>query len=479
MTRRIFACTISHWVLARTAAQDRSLKPKSKPAPEPGKSAVAISNRRAALVIGNNRYIKTPPLHNAGHDASDLAEALGRLRFEVRLVLDADKNSLGRAVQEFSSTLREGDTAFFFYAGHGLQIEEENYLLPVDFDPAHGEAGTKATCLRASEVQDAIKKFGAGLCIFVLDACRDNPFTESKSAPKGLALMEAGLGTYIGLATGPGQIARDNGLERNGLFTKYLLKEIIRPGQTIDQVFNNVKKQVFEASQQDQRPWLHSDIIGDFYFDGPANAMRPSSGSTLVEAGKRQFEARQFEEARKSFEQAMRVEPENPFIYNALGVTYTQLRQWSIATGLFAQAIELKPDYAAAYFNRGAAYHNAGRYELAVQDFSWAIEQEPFDPLVLDLRGKAYFSLNDYKQAKIDFDSAIKLNRTDSAALLGRGKVFFRTGSYEEAIKDLSASIRIRATAEAYDVRSQAYRATNRTALADADHQAALRLQQQ
>ena len=408
----------------------------------------------------------------------DLADALGRLGFEVKLVLDADKNLLDKAVQQFSSTLRDGDTALFFYAGHGLQIEEENYLLPTDFNPAHGEAGAKVTCFRASEVQDAIRKSGAGLCIFVLDACRDNPFSASESVAKGLALMKADLGMYIVLATGPGQIASDNQSERNGLFTKYLLKEMTRPGQTIDQVFSNVKKQVFEASQQRQRPSLHWDIIGDFYFNGPTNVMRPSSGSILVEAGKRQFEAHQFEEARKSFEQAMRVEPENAFIYNALGVTYTQLRQWSIATGLFAQAIELKPDYTAAYFNRGVAYHNAGRYELAVQDFSWAIEQEPFDPLVLDLRGKAYFSLNDYKQAKTDFDSAIKLNQTDSAALLGRGKVFFRTGNYEESIKDLSASIKTRASAEAYELRSQVHRATNRTALADADHQAALRLQQ-
>jgi tetratricopeptide (TPR) repeat protein len=426
-----------------------------------------------ALVIGNNNYRKTRPLHNADHDASDLAVTLQQLQFDVTKVVDVDLISLRKSVERFSSVLQDGDTVFFFYSGHGLQVNDENYLVPVDFDVARGEAAVTSTCFRAYEAQDAFQKSGAGTSIFVLDACRDNPFRGGQAA-RGLAMMDASLGAYIGLATGPGQTASDNSRERNGLFTKFLLREIMRSGQSLDQVFTNVKKEVFEASNQQQRPWLHSDIIGEFYFQG---GMRPSSAGLLLETGKRQFQAKQFDEARKSFEQAMRVDPENPYIYNALGATYTQLQQWSIATGLFAKAIELKPDYASAYFNRGITYQNAGRYELAVQDFSWAVDEEPYDPLALDLRGKTYLSLLDYQNAKADFDKALQLNPTDSVALLGRGKAYFRQGRYLEAVNDLTASIAIHRAPEAYELRSQAYRATGRMPEAQADHQTALQLE--
>jgi Flp pilus assembly protein TadD len=476
MTRRTFAQIAVSGLSQAAFSQDRKVKPESESVPQPHQAIPQSNGRRTALLIGNNNYKKVSPLRNANHDASDISVELRNLRFDVTTVLDTDLITLRQCINRFSSKLQMGDVVFFFYSGHGVQVSEENYLVPTDFNPVGGEDAVRSRCVPAHEVQDSIQKRDTALCILVLDACRNNPF--GNHAAKGLAMMDTSLGTYIGtyigLAAGPGQTASDNSSERNGLFTKFLLKEITHGGQSLDQVFGNVKKQVFEASNQRQRPWLHSDIIGDFYFKG---GMRPSPGSLLLESGKRQFQQKQFDQARQSFEQAMRLDPENAFIYNALGAAYAQLRQWSIATGLFAKAIELKPDYAEAYFNRGVAYHNAGRYELAIQDFSWAVDEEPYDPLALDLRGKTYLSLLDYQSAKTDFDRALELNPSDSIALLGRGKAYFRQGKYSEAIRDLTGSLAIHRTSEAYELRSQAYRAMGRTAQAELDHQSAIQLE--
>jgi uncharacterized caspase-like protein len=439
------------------------------------------SGRRVALVIGNatysNRSVRT--LVNSKHDAEDLGSALEKLGFSVSRLFDASLKAMRGAVDQFASNLHEWDDVLFFYAGHGIQIEAENYLVPVDYVQAGGEKEAKSRCFPASEAQDGIKKSNARTNIIVLDACRNNPFRGEAPSATGLALLDPGLGGYIALAASPGQTADENPSERNGLFTKFLLQQIARPDRSISEVFRKVKEQVYSASGRTQKPWLYADVISDFYFREPANVRTPGSAAgDLLESGKRQFEDKHFDEAAKLFEQALRIDPENAFTYNALGATYTQMGQWSVAARLYASAIELKPDYAAAYFNRGVAYHNAGRYELAVQDFSWAVDVEPDDPLALDLRGKSYLSLLEYDRALEDFDHALKINSADYAALLGRGRVFFRRGRFREAVADLSASIGIRRSSEAYELRSQTFRAMGQLDRAEADHQAAMKLQQ-
>ena len=425
--------------------------------------------RRLALVIGNNAYRKAPALHNAANDAQDLGDQLGKLDFEVARSLDSGVAATRSAVDGFTSRLKPGDIALFFYSGHGIQARGENYIVPVDFDPAGGEAKLDAGCLRASAARDAMEKSGAGLNIVILDACRDNPFRPGEKV-KGMALMEPGLGTCIALATGPGRTASDNSGERNGLFTKHLLKEIVRPGQSIEAMFKKVKDNVYTDSAGAQRPWTFSDIVGEFFFGAaPAGFNAQSRAAEYLASGHRQFQAGQFEDAAASFDRAVRVDPENPFAYNALGAARAKLKQWSVAVGLFAQAIDKKEDYAAAYFNRGVAYYNAARYPLALQDFDWAVQQEPGDPRALDLRGRTHLALRDTEPALADFNGALELDPSDSAALAGRGSVYFRMGRYPDAVRELTASLSLKPAAEAFDARAQVYRALHQTAQADAD----------
>jgi Flp pilus assembly protein TadD len=459
------------------ATKDLSVEPENAKKPNLQASS---SGRRKALVIGNNTYSKAHALQNGIHDATDVADMLKRSGFEVASLMDATEARLRETIARFTAGVGGGDVALLFYSGHGVQIAGENYLVPVDFDPKRGESGVKTACQPASHPQQSIEKAGARLNIVVLDACRNNPFGSSLTSPRGLALMEGGLGTYIALATGPGQVADDNPSERNGLFTKHLLREFVVPGQSLDGVFKKVKEQVYAASGGQQRPWLHADMIGDFYPQASgAPPAPPAADLSILDLAKKQFQNGQFEDAAQSFERARRGHPEDPFPYNALGVTFTRLGRWSQAVDMFSRAIELKPDYAAAFFNRGIAYQNAGRYELAVQDFSWAVDQEPFDPLLVDMRGRAYFSLLDYDHALEDFNRALELNPTDSAALLGRGRVFFRRGRLPEALTDLTASLNLRPAPEAYEMRSQTYRAMGRASQSEADQREAARLRSQ
>lgn len=444
---------------------DRSVR--LPPHPTPGTS------RRLAFVMGNNAYIKAPALRNSVHDAEDMSSKLAALGFDVTKQVDAKAATARAALSAFTSTLQTGDIALFFYSGHGVQAQGENYMIPVDFDPAGGESALDANCLKATAARDGMERSGAQLNVVILDACRSNPF-HPNTPVKGMALMEPGLGTCIALATGPGLTASDNPSERNGLFTKRLLEQLGRPGEDLDSLFKKVKDQVFEDSGGKQRPWVFSDLVGEFYFTPPQARPTPAPqaapASHFLEEGAQQFQTGRFAEAAASFERAVQIDPENAYAYNALGSARARLKQWSLALGQFNRAIAIKADYGAAYFNRGVAYYNSGVHDdLALQDFSWAIDREPYDPLALDMRGRTYLKLRDNDNALADFNHASELDPSNAMAMAGRGSVYYRLGRFKEAVKELTDSIALRPEASAYDSRSQAFRALHQSAEADAD----------
>jgi len=227
---------------------------------------VASDNeRRVALIVGNNDYLYAPDLRNAANDAEDLAVALHEVGFEVEKVLDADLRGLDAAVDRFISKLSPGDVALFHYSGHGMQVDGENYLIPVDFklkDPA----SVRYDAYSASKLHDRMAGASSRLNIMMLDACRNNGFRTSRATSGGLAMMNAAEGSFIAFATGPGSTADDNRDGRNGLFTAHLLQTLNEPGLTLDEIFNQVREQVYEDSDKRQLPWTSSSVIGDFFF---------------------------------------------------------------------------------------------------------------------------------------------------------------------------------------------------------------------
>lgn len=226
--------------------------------------------KRYALVIGNSNYQYVSPLRNAENDANDMAEELKRSNFEVIKVINGDYNQMRDAFRKFHEKLAAGPkdqtVGLFYYAGHGIQNQGENYLVPVEANVQY-EDDIPRTCMPVQRIIMAnMERSNSRINILILDACRNNPFPSGyRSAESGLAEIRRAKGSFIAYATAPGSVASD-GNGRNGLYTQELLNAMRNPGMTIEQVFKEVRKNVLRLSGERQYTWDSSNIIGDFYF---------------------------------------------------------------------------------------------------------------------------------------------------------------------------------------------------------------------
>jgi tetratricopeptide (TPR) repeat protein len=229
------------------------------------------NEKRYALVIGNAKYKSVPPLKNATNDANDIAAELEKSNFEVIKVIDGDYLKMREAFTKFHQKLSNGPKdqtiGLFYYAGHGLQNEGENYLVPIEADVKYDD-DIPRMCLPMQRVVLAnMERSSTRMNIVIMDACRNNPFPSSSRdvGGGGLAEIKRAKGSFIAYATAPGATASD-GEGRNGLYTQELLKAMKRPGRTIEQVFKEVRLNVLKLSEDKQNTWDSSNIIGEFYF---------------------------------------------------------------------------------------------------------------------------------------------------------------------------------------------------------------------
>ncbi len=239
-----------------SSADDRSLHAVAKVSGD--------SRQRIALVIGNSSYALSP-LKNPANDARVMAATLRRLGFEVDEKTNLGFVAMNEAVERFGSRLRNGGVGLFYYAGHGMQVNGNNYLVPVD---AHinAESEVRYKSIDAGLVLAKMEQARSDVNIVVLDACRDNPFARSfRSGSRGLAFMDAPSGTFIAYATAPGKTAAD-GSGSNGLYTSELVKVLETPGVTLEKVFKMTNKAVLARSNRQQSPWTASNLVGDFWF---------------------------------------------------------------------------------------------------------------------------------------------------------------------------------------------------------------------
>ncbi len=219
---------------------------------------------RVALVIGNAAY-KASPLANPVNDAQDMAKSLRALGFDVVERTNITSKQIGRTLRAFRTKIKPGDVALVFYAGHGLQINGENYLPAVDADIV-GEEDVPNQSLSTRQIMDVLAESKSSMNLVFLDACRDNPYARSfRSATRGLSRENAPSGTLISYATRPGSVAAD-GTGRNGLYTSELLKAMAQKSQPIEQVLKLVVRGVTAASNGAQEPWMEGSVTGDFCF---------------------------------------------------------------------------------------------------------------------------------------------------------------------------------------------------------------------
>ena len=234
-------------------------------------ASLAHAERRIALVIGNSVYQNTAELKNPKNDAGDMAASLRRLGFEVFEGHDLDKRSMERMIRQFGVKLSGADLALFFYAGHGVAVGGQNYLVPTDARLAsEGDADFEG--LQLTLVLKQMER-EAKTSIVLLDACRDNPLarnlartmgTRSSQVSQGLAEVRTGVGTLIAFSTQPGNVATD-GTGRNSPYAEALLRHIEVSGTDVSGVLIAVRNDVLKATDGRQVPWEHTSLTGQVY----------------------------------------------------------------------------------------------------------------------------------------------------------------------------------------------------------------------
>jgi tetratricopeptide (TPR) repeat protein len=230
------------------------------------------AEKRYALVIGNSIYPKEiGMLKNPANDATDIAQELRGSNFDVQLLINATYIQIREAVRKFHEKLTNGPVdqtvGLFYYAGHGIQFQDENYLVPVDAKVQYEDDIVRMCFPVQRMVLSNMERSNSRMNIVILDACRNNPFPAATRSvgSGGLTEMKRARGSFIAYATAPGSVAAD-GSGRNGLYTQELLKAMRKPGFTIEQVFKEVRQNVLRLSGENQNTWDSSNIIGEFFF---------------------------------------------------------------------------------------------------------------------------------------------------------------------------------------------------------------------
>ena len=227
-------------------------------------------SKRLALVIGNGDYGFGGKLGNPANDAEAIEDALRQVGFDVLKFVNLDLEHMHQAIETFGYSLKNYSVGLVFYAGHGIQANGDNFLVPIDAK-LESESEVQYKCVNTGLLLAKMEVAQNPTNIIILDACRDNPFEQSWSRStrgKGLAFMNAPSGSIIAYATSPGSTASD-GTGANGLFTAAILRHIHSPGQSIIEMFQEVRKSVKDSSQGKQTPWESTSLEDNFYFVSP------------------------------------------------------------------------------------------------------------------------------------------------------------------------------------------------------------------
>jgi uncharacterized caspase-like protein len=269
---------------------------------------------RVALVIGMSGYRHAPSLKNPANDAKDMGTALRELRFTVTDATDLDKRSLDEAVRAFAHRITDAEAALVFFAGHGLQVAGQNYLLPIDAR-LESERDLDFETVRLEFILRQMESGREGkVSIVMLDACRDNPLARnlarsmgvrSEAFPRGLAPVQSGAGMFIAFSTQPGNVAYD-GQGRNSPFAAALLRHLRTTAKGLNALMIEVRKDVMAATRGRQVPWEHSALTEEFRFRSPGGL---TTGSIHSSAPPSAEEARREERTRRLDEELGRRPP--------------------------------------------------------------------------------------------------------------------------------------------------------------------------
>jgi hypothetical protein len=239
-------------------------------------ASLPIFANRKALVMGNDSYKFVSKLANAREDAKVMADNLTSVGYKVTLKLDLSEKEMKAALRGFKAQVEAGDEVAFFYAGHGVQLANSNYLVPIDV-AGEGEEQMKDEGISLQRILDDMSEKKAKFTLAMIDACRDNPFKSNGRAvggnSRGLAPTTAATGQMVVFSAGTGQQALDklgpNDKDKNGLFTRIFVREMQKPGVSVDRVVRNVRGEVVSMAKSvghEQVPAIYDQVVGEFYF---------------------------------------------------------------------------------------------------------------------------------------------------------------------------------------------------------------------
>lgn len=302
-TLLVSLCGLSCGPLAAQTAPAAPAIPVAQQSPE----------QRVALVIGNSNYQNAPQLANPDNDAQSMAQFLNSAGFEVVAATDLTQADMLKVVQDFSAKVaaRGANTvAMVYYAGHGVQLAGENYLVPVD---AKVSSPTELVnnSVRLVDVMSTLETIPSRMRIVILDACRNNPFPNVNDAGRGLAIVDAPNGSIVGYSTAPGAEAQD-GTNGHSPYTQAFLNVAREPNVPIEQLFKRVRLEVNQTTSGAQIPWESSSLTSDFTFFGdtavaanraPVNAPVVQMASNLPSRSTRQAYDYVVSEARPEYYQ--------------------------------------------------------------------------------------------------------------------------------------------------------------------------------
>jgi len=236
------------------------------------------AEKRRAVVIGMNDYGEGRSLNNTLNDANDMVDVLTRLGFEVTLLMNNDLRNLETNLAAWYNTIERNDMAIFYFAGHGVEVGGSNFLIPINAE-LNSEPDVRYNALSVNKVLDNMDFKQVRFKLLILDACRDNPFTRGwnrSNNEKGLAHINAPIGTLIAFAAAPGAVAHDGGTYnlQNGVFTHFLKQEILTEGASIDDILNRVAGDVIRLTNNQQAPYKTGILTENFYFK-PGKNDRP------------------------------------------------------------------------------------------------------------------------------------------------------------------------------------------------------------
>src|SRR5262252_5465208 len=231
-----------------------------------GVALTEVTEERLALVIGNAAY-RLSPLDNPVNDARLIGGLLEKAGFKVMRYENQDRNGMVKAMRDFGDRLTDHTIAVFYYAGHALQLRDHNFLVPIEAE-IRNEDEIEMTSVDVGFILARMSSARSRINIIILDACRNNPYAGKTRPARGLAQMDAPVGTFLAYATAPGKVSEDgpDSNSQNSLYTAQLAKHLLTPGLPVETLFKRVREAVVRGTNGAQVPWENSSLLGEFAF---------------------------------------------------------------------------------------------------------------------------------------------------------------------------------------------------------------------